>query len=156
MSDVSRVMFLAYPKKLGIASKDIPPCPTVSAGEIAEAEDVGALLEQVIDAHLTGVFRQRPSLYVSYICKVVGIDHDPCFDDYYEILATRDLVVHNSSVVNKLYLDKAQMKARGEIGNVLKIDRLYFEHSLAQLKRVSGVVKRDVEKTFGAPGDGKI
>ena len=149
LSDVLREVFIAYPKKLGISLKDIPTCPSVSATEIADANDVDDLLMQVIDAHLTGVFHQRPSTYIAYLCKVVGVENAPCFNDYYEILATRDLVVHNLSVVNKLYLDKAGAKARGKIKQKLEIDRTYFENSLALLKRVSGVIKRDVEKHFG-------
>lgn len=149
LSDVLREVFIAYPKKLGVALKDIPSCPVVTATEIADAENVNDLLMQVIDAHLTGVFHQRPSTYIVYLCKIVGIEDDPCFEEYYEILATRDLVVHNSLVVNKLYLEKARNKARGKINQKLEVDKIYFENSLAHLKRVSGVIKRDVEKIFG-------
>jgi len=85
---------------------------------------------------------------MTYLSAVVGVTVDASFLDYYEIAATRDLIVHNSSVVNQLYLDKAQGKARGKVGDKLVVDKTYYYDSLAKMKKVSGAIKRDVEKKY--------
>jgi hypothetical protein len=85
---------------------------------------------------------------MTYLSAVVSVKVDPSFLDYYEIAATRDLIVHNSSVVNQLYLDKAREKARGKIGETLVVDKAYYYDALAKMKKVSGAIKRDVEKKY--------
>jgi hypothetical protein len=86
---------------------------------------------------------------LGYIVKLVDVKNDPSFLDYYEIAATRDLVVHNSCIVNGLYLDKAGDRARGQLGEKVAVNRTYFYETLAKLKKVSGAIKRDVEQKYG-------
>lgn len=62
--------------------------------------------------------------------------------------ATRDLVVHNGGIVNELYLQKAGEKARGKRGDQLVVNKKYFYGALAKMKKVSGAIKRDVEKRY--------
>jgi hypothetical protein len=63
------------------------------------------------------------------------------------------LVVHNSRLVNQLYLDKAGARARAALGEQLPVDQDYYYDALAKLKKVSGAIKRDVEKKFGTAKD---
>jgi hypothetical protein len=57
--------------------------------------------------------------------------------------------VHSSCIANRLYLDKAGSKARGELGDRLSVDQAYYYEALAKMKKVSGSIKRDVEKKYG-------
>jgi hypothetical protein len=82
------------------------------------------------------------------------VSTDPIFLDFYEIAATRELVVHNGCVVNDLYVEKAGEKARGAIGERLTVDNAYFYGALGKLKRVSGAIKRDIERKYGAATGG--
>ncbi|ACK52837.1 hypothetical protein Tmz1t_0034 [Thauera aminoaromatica] len=113
------------------------------------AEDKEELVQRVLSDHVENVFRQRPSLYMAYLAKLVSVKNDPSFADYFEVAATRDLVVHNNNVVNALYLEKSGTKARGAIGDKLSVDESYYYSALAKLKKVSGAIKRDVEKKYG-------
>jgi len=54
------------------------------------------------------VFRQLPSDYIRYVVEIIGVQADKSFLDYYELAATRDLVVHNSLVINELYIENAE------------------------------------------------
>ena len=110
-------------------------------------------MERVFSDHIANVFRQRPSLYMAYVAKLLSVKKDPSFTDYYEVAATRDLVVHSNCVVNALYLAKAGAKARGELGAQLPVDKAYYYDALAKLKKVSGAIKRDIEKKYGKVKD---
>ena len=107
------------------------------------------VLEHTITDHLNSVFYAAPKAYLEYLSKIAETKvTDPAFDDYIELKATRDLLVHNSRVVNSTYLNKAGQKARGAEGDRIAVDSGYFDRSLATLKRISGIIKRDVEITF--------
>jgi hypothetical protein len=126
----------------------IPACREMSAKDIIDAEDKDALMDKVIQEHLEQVFRQRPSLYMSYLVRIIGLQEDKSFLDYYEVAATRDLIVHNNGTINRLYIEKSGKKARGVDGARLEVDKRYFYRSLAKMKRVSGAIKRDIEKKY--------
>jgi hypothetical protein len=87
---------------------------------------------------------------MAYLSKLVDVKDDPSFLDYYELAATRDLVVHNGCVINHLYLEKAGPKARGASGERVIVDKAYLYGALAKMKKVSGAIKRDVERNHGA------
>ena len=109
------------------------------------------LFRQVVSGHLTSVFRQRPSDYLIYLSKLIGVREDATFLDYYEIAATRDLVVHNNRVVNGLYLDKARDKARGVLDDKVAVNEDYYYEAIAIMKKVSEAIERDVETKYGIP-----
>jgi len=149
LADVLFEVFSHYPLKLTQKVPNIPACPDVTAKNIIDAENKQDIFQQLVERHLSNIFRQRPAIYMDYISKIVGVRKDSNFRDYYEISATRDLIVHNDLYVNQLYLDKAGKKTRGELGDRLVVDKSYYLDSLAKLKKVSGAIKRDVEKKYG-------
>jgi hypothetical protein len=150
LADVLELFFSYYPLRITEKNQGVPPCPDISPKDLIEAPDKEELLRRVVREHLTNVFHQRPSVYLPYVAKLLGAESDPSFLDYYEIAATRDLVVHNSRIANELYLAKAGAKSRGALGEELPVDSNYFSDALAKLKKVSGAIKRDVEQKFGA------
>jgi hypothetical protein len=86
---------------------------------------------------------------MEYLSKVAHVQiHDPVFEGYYEVKATRDLLVHSDRQINALYIEKAGRRRRGEIGESVEVDSDYFDSSLAVMKQISGIVKRDIEKAF--------
>lgn len=148
------IVFLDYyPQRITEVSQGIPACPGVSAKELMAAQNKDELVRRVVADHVSNVFRQRPSLYMAYVSKLLSVKNDPSFADYYEIAATRDLVVHNSGIVNALYLEKAGDRARGALGEKIAVDEKYFASTLAKLKKVSGAIKRDVEKKYGSKAE---
>ncbi len=149
LANVLTEFFQYYPLRLSQKVQDIPSCPCVPVKDVIDAEDKDDIFDQLLDRHLSNVFRQRPDVYMNYISKILGIKKDPSFRDFYEISATRDLIVHNDLYVNQLYLSKSKSKARGELDDRLVVDKSYYYDSLAKLKKVSGAIKRDVEKKYG-------
>jgi hypothetical protein len=140
-----------HPRKLGIASPGITPCRGASLEVIFTSKDLNGLLDRTIEEHLRGVFFATPRNYMGYFSKVAGADFgDPAILAYYEIKATRDLFVHSDRRANEIYLEKAGENARAKLGKPISVDSDYFDTSLATLKRISGIVKRDAEKSFRA------
>jgi hypothetical protein len=151
LGDVLAKVLAEYPQKLTTRVQDIPTCPAVTPVQIVAATDKESLLKALIRDHLSNVFRQRPKSYMTYVTAIVGGQEDASFRDLYEVAATRDLVVHNDSIINQLYMDKAGSKARGGLGDKLIVDKSYLYDALAKLKKVSGAVKREAERAFATP-----
>ena len=148
LADVLTLFFTEYPLRLTNRVQGVPPCPEISVKDIINADDKDELIKAMIQEHMEQVFRLRPSDYMRYLAEIIGVQNDKSFLDYYEIAATRDLVVHNGGIVNELYLQKAGEKARGERGDQLVVNKKYFYGALAKMKKVSGAIKRDVEKKY--------
>jgi hypothetical protein len=153
LADLLIVFLDHYPQRITETVQGIPACPGVSAKDMYAAPKKKLLKHPVLDDHVSNVFRQRPSLYMAYVSKLLSVKNDPSFADYYEVAAARDLVVHNSGIINALYLEKAGIKARGALGEKIAVDEEYFSSALAKLKKVSGAIKRDVEKKYGVQAE---
>lgn len=149
LADILRYVILCYPQKLSIkiqgilTSKDMPLDFLTGSNTIKEA------LEKAIDRRVNEVFRASPDLYFKYFEEVTGVKiAEEVFEDYIEIKATRDLLVHNTGKINQIYLNKAGKKARGKNGDILKVDDQYFEYCLDVMKRVSRVVYNGIKDNF--------
>lgn len=138
-----------YPLRITEKFNGVPSAEKIEVRALLDSSDKDDLVRRVISGHVSNVLRQKPSIYMTYISGVIGTKDDPCFTDFYEISATRDLVVHNSSVANELYLTKSGDKARAELGDQVPVDERYFAHCIAAMKRVSGALKRDIEIKYG-------
>lgn len=150
LADLLIVFLDYYPQRITEVVQGIPACSGVSAKDLMAAQNKEELVRRVLFDHVSNVFRQRPSVYMAYVSKLLSVKNDPSFVDYYEVAATRDLVVHNNGIINAIYLEKAGAKARGNLGEKIAVDEAYFSLALARLKKVSGAIKRDVEKKYGA------
>lgn len=153
LGDVIIEFLKHYPLRISETVQGMPACPNISPRELVSAADKNELLQRVFSDYVANVFRQRPSLYMTYLSKLLGVKNDPSFADYYEVCATRDLVVHNNGIANALYIEKAGTKARGALGQKISVDKDYYYDALAKLKKVSGVIKRDIEKKYGKDED---
>jgi hypothetical protein len=138
-----------YPGKLTKGVTGISGCKAVPMDYLLDAADLSEVLDRAIAEHISGVFYAAPKAYLDYIREICGADTtDDAFQNYIEVKATRDLIVHNSGYINSVYMSKAGERARGELGTFIQVDSDYFDHALATLKRAAGVIKRDAEKTF--------
>ena len=98
---------------------------------------------------MTAVMYGRPGAYLRYVSELCGVDiSDGVFSDCVEIKATRDLLVHNHSEINDVYLAKAGAKARGTLGDPVRVDSSYFAHCVGVLTRIFGIVERDTGHKF--------
>ena len=146
---VLRFVLLDYPKKLTLNVRGLDTRKEIPLEILLDADSREDALRDVIERQLNSLSYATPKAYLEYLNNVTGVDtSDPAFLDYIEIKATRDIIIHNSGIINDVYLSKVGQKKRGEIGDRPVIDNQYFNHCTATLKRLSGIIRRDVDKQF--------
>ncbi len=147
--EVLRIIISAYPKKLTLNIKGVEIQRDIPLDLLLNANNLSEVIDQVIERRLNEVSYASPKEYLEYLGKIISIDiTDSAFLDYIEIKATRDLLIHNSGVVNEIYLSKSGSQKRGDIGQMILIDTEYFDFCMATLKRLSGIIQRDTTKAF--------
>jgi len=147
--EVLGLIIRSYPQKLTLNVQGIQVERNVPIELLLQSDNLEKLLAEVIRRKITAIAYASPKAYLEYLNNVAGIKtSDPAFLDYIEIKATRDVIIHNAGVINNVYLQKTGDKSRGKIGDKLVIDSDYFDHCIATLKRISGIIHRDVENNF--------
>lgn len=133
--DMARAYLLQDPRRFLIenGSKKIDVSTIITSG----AYDL--LLEGVADSILHDLSYRKPAEQMEYFQKVFGITFDAELSaEWYEIKATRDILVHNGGIANAIYCQKAGAKARAADGDTLRVERAYFEHVVVTLKSLIG------------------
>jgi len=149
MFEALRLILVAYPHKLKINVKGLEIERTVSLDALLGKHNLNDVLAEIIESRIISISYANPKTYLQFIGKLAEIDvEDKAFEDYLEIKATRDLLIHNSGISNAIYCAKSGAKARAEVGQLIPIDQGYFDHCVATIKRISGIVSRDVAKAF--------
>ena len=91
----------------------------------------------------------KPADYIDKTAKVLSIEIDEdTIIDFIEIKASRDIIIHNKGVINRLYVEKAGGRRRGEAGDELVIDETYFRHVVVTLKKLSGAIQSNTEAAY--------
>jgi hypothetical protein len=79
----------------------------VELAEIVDCKSKEDLLLSVIEKHLISLFYASPSLQFDYLGQVTGVEVKTATrDSWIELKAARDLIVHNSGIINEIYLKK--------------------------------------------------
>ena len=96
---------------------------------------------------MISLFYARPSAQFEYLEKVTSVVlDDELKDKWIENKATRDLIVHNSGLINKLYIKKSGNSARGKEGDRIVVDKQYLEASMANMKSLIGKICSQIQK----------
>ena len=116
------------------------------------AADKEALVWLIVERELNELKYDRPKAWFDYLNKVVklGCPTEDEIERVAEMKSARDLIIHNSGIVNAIYLDKAGPKARYALGDNVVIDRAYFEDCWVLAKRlvddIAAAAKRHLSK----------
>ncbi len=146
---VLHLVLLTYPKKLALNVRGMDIKKEIPLDILLDTDSRENALREVIERQLNSLSYATPREYLEYLNSITGVDTlDPAFLDYIEIKATRDVIIHNSGIINDVYLSKVGNKKRGGVGDRLVADNQYFNHCIATLKRLSGIIRRDVDKQF--------
>lgn len=139
------IVATAQPLKLSVLSdKGGIPLDLFLAYE--EREDV---IRRFVVMKCEGLMFGKPAEYLDKAAKVLSIEMDTdVVKAFIEIKASRDIIIHNSGRINKLYIEKAGDKRRGEDGEELVVDRAYFRHVVVTLKKLSGGIQSKIEEKY--------
>lgn len=147
--DTLRLILTAYPHKLKINLQGLEVDRTVPLDLLLGKEDLQGVIKEIIEDRIATISYASPRAYLQFLAKVADINvKDKAFEHFLEIKATRDILIHSSGIVNSIYIQKAGSMARAQLGETIPIDQKYFDHCVATIKRISGIVRRDVEKAF--------
>lgn len=153
IQSVLREIPLRNPQKLAINSAGKPFERTVSMEDVLEASSKREILSRIVDRQIIGLFYKSPADQFLYMEKVLSVRVDGETKDHYaEIKATRDIIVHNTGIVNALYLEKAGGKARAKSGVLVPLDEMYFSRAIQCIKKlIEGLHKQITRKYEGYP-----
>jgi len=135
----------AVPAKLSVLA-DKSGIPLDLFLEHENREDV---IGRFVALKCEGLMFGKPSEYLDKAAKVLSIELEPeTVRAFVEIKASRDIIIHNSGLINKLYVEKAGDKSRGGAGEQLVIDDAYFRHVIVTLKALAGAIQSKTEAVY--------
>jgi hypothetical protein len=117
------------------------------------AADRRALILLIAERELNELKYDRPKAWFDYLNRIVnlGCPTEDEIERIAEMKSDRDLLIHNSGIVNKTYLDKAGTKARYAVGDKVVIDRPYFNDCWMLAKKliddIAAATKRRLSKS---------
>jgi hypothetical protein len=145
IQDALAIVVNEHPNKLSVLG-DKSGIPIDLFLESAERDDV---IRRFVALKCEGLMFGKPSEYLEKAAKVLSIElDDEIVRDFLEVKASRDIVIHNSGMINKLYVEKAGDRGRGSVGDELIIDRSYFRHVIVTLKKLSGSIQSKTEAVY--------
>jgi hypothetical protein len=134
-----RIILRAYPDRLirgssgGESLKSVPLIDFIR-------KDRKDLINSLIQDSINSIMREQPRNYLKYLGQVIGRPlAKEAIDQFCEVCATRDLIVHCQGKINSVYIDKARKLARGSLGDFAVVDEKYFKSSIANV--ISDVYK---------------
>ena len=124
LGDITRVIILKYPKKLGNKRK-------ISSEVLLSASSIAEIHHHTINTILNELSYKSPKDFVESIKDLISINflECPAFHKYIEVKATRDIYIHNRGVANEIYYTKAGSHTRVKPGQNLPVDTIYFLES---------------------------
>ena len=139
-----------FPQKLkqNVAGENV--LKNIGIDMILEAKSKKQLVSRLINKQMQGIFYGAPTRYFEYIEAVLNIKLSTDLkNQFVEIKATRDVVVHNSGKANETYLEKAGKLARAANREKLPVTAEYFTSAIAGLKKLVVVLYKQVLDTYG-------
>lgn len=146
---VLKLIILNYPHKLSISAKNTDSNKKVDLDIILESSDKEEIISRMINERVNQISYLPPNDYLQYFKNVTGINISKKeFHNYVEIKATRDLLIHNSGIINHIYLSKVGKSKRGAEGETIVIGSDYYDHTVATLKELARIIGSEVNEIY--------
>lgn len=142
--------FLSYDlNKLSIGANGGESKREILIEKVLEFDSIDSLRASIIRTRIQSALYASPRDYAKYFGSVseIGMSVDD-FVEYFEIKATRDLIVHNSCVINEVYMQKVEGLARGRIGETIAVDKKYFDASVSILKKLAYKIDQKIQARY--------
>jgi hypothetical protein len=138
-----RMVLHAYPAKIG---KD----RRLSVEELQSSGSLSIALNTLVSKEILSMLYKSPRDYMRYFMETLSIELKAAdIDMYVEIKAARDLIVHNGGLVNLIYLEKAGRKSRAKEGQLVPVDKDYFDASIRVMKELVHSTFQQMLKVHG-------
>ena len=141
-------VFKKYPQKLTIKVQEIKITSDIDINIILSTSEYTSIIDKIIENRISSISYGTPKQYWKYFLTITGFEIDETMiNKYIELKATRDLIIHNNSIVNNLYIEKSGNEARTRSGRI-PINYEYFEQSIGLLKKLSGSISREAKTKY--------
>jgi hypothetical protein len=112
--------------------------------------DRASLVAFLVERELNELKYKRVTDWFERLHGVVTIScpNDDEISHYAEVKASRDILVHNAKVVNKVYLDKAGQHARYPLNALMEIPGHYHRESWLLIKKIVSDVSAATKAKF--------
>lgn len=121
----------------------------IDISEVLDCKNQESIVNLIINKQLGDLFYAGPKAQREYIENVLSVRLEELhWLNWFEFKATRDLLVHNSGIINNIYLEKAGKQSRGELNEYITINKTYFENSLSKIKSMIGKIENGIRKTL--------
>lgn len=147
--DTLKLILKKFPEKLSTTIQGIGNYKDISLQLILDSDTKQSLMNEIIDNRIVMISYASPQNYLKYFEEITGCKTNTAeFLDYIEIKATRDLLIHNSGMINETYLNKVGKSKRGDIRTAIPINKEYFDFTIATMKSISGLIRKETEAKF--------
>lgn len=136
-------------RRLLVTVKDINFKSKYDIENIVLANNKETIIDLIIEDRIISIMYANPRCQAEYFRKALSIDiSDEKWNIWYEIKATRDLIVHNLGTINETYIEKAGTAARGKIGDTIVLDTSYFLSSIKFMKKIVSTCNTIIKDEF--------
>lgn len=116
---------------------------------IIDSDNYDSVINVIISKYIDALSYSKPQEQLEYLTKLLSITiNEDVWNKWIEIKATRDLIVHNSCIINRVYLDKVGASARGSLGNEIIINEDYYKEVIIVCKSITGQIVSRVVKNI--------
>ena len=100
--------------------------------------NVTSLIDFFAETEINELKYQKVKDWFNRLNQMIKLDY-PLVDeieDISELKATRDILVHNSGIVNQIYINKSGNRSKFKLGETIEVENQYFLVSYGLLKKV--------------------
>lgn len=119
--------FIKYPKRISLDEK------SVSYKLLSEIGDIEEIKSILIDQEVTNKMYESLDDWKKYFQKCLKLklrSWDEKYDELKEIIARRNLYVHNNGIINNIYVKSVNNIKREDIGENIGINREYIDNAI--------------------------
>ena len=121
----------------------------IDISDILDCTDHDSIINLIVNKQLGDLFYAGPKKQKEYIENVLSVNlEDSQWLNWFEYKATRDIFVHNSGIINSIYLEKVGEQARGDLNEQISMNKNYFEDSLSNIKSMIGKIDSEIRKSL--------
>jgi len=140
-----------HPDRISLNSEGVETSKNVPLEDILKSENKEEIIKKIIGGKLATLFYAKPEQYMKYFINVTRFKiPKETIENFIERKATRDIIIHNRSIINNTYLEKAGGKSRGNINKKVIFDKNYFDISIILLRGISGIITIEAERLYPA------
>ncbi|GLB24204.1 hypothetical protein LXJ15735_04450 [Lacrimispora xylanolytica] len=134
ISKLFRADFINHPQRVSLSNKSVP------YKVLEDSESIEEVKNHLVDAEVTNMMYGSLSDWIDYFKKNMKMQLSYITNNYLdliEIIARRNLFVHNDGIVNKIYLSLVGSEVKSKYGNgdLITIDKEYLYNAINIIER---------------------